>query len=307
MDYDQPLFPPSSPPTMELGEFLDGLLFSPEGTSFLEEESFIGSNSDVQASLAAPRSADSRAQTISNPVEKVAPRSAGSQSQMTSNSVEKVAPQSDNSQSKMTSNPVEKVATNTPGVLHPMPKPAEETQSLVTESQENLKNDQDEEEFEEEEEHVILVSPSETKPLDIICLRGQGGINIPANLVFRGLISSSKSMFLALASTKAREEFAANFWEQLRDKGHRFLKPLTNGHYEVLDYDRSVKKCRAALQDSRTRKAATTSGSIGSYSKPPKKKRKTGPATTKNFDDEAMAAMSALLGREEVVNVMGKN
>mmetsp|Transcript_33297 Transcript_33297/g.59983 ORF Transcript_33297/g.59983 Transcript_33297/m.59983 type:complete len:333 (-) Transcript_33297:156-1154(-) len=277
MEYNQPLPSPSSPPTLELGEFLDGITFSPECRSFLAE---------VEEALLDPLDGVAISQRMENP---------SRPTQLISNSVDKVASK----------------------VLQPMTEPAEKKPSEASKPPPNLKKPRD-----EIDNEPSLVSPAEVKAKDVLCLRGNGGIRNPANMMFRQLISSNKEHFDNL-STQEKGAFATNLWLELHEKGHRFLKQTNSDQYEVLEYELSVRKCHFALRDCRTKnkeqgqlKVATMSNPIdfSQSTKPPKKKQKTGkksiPAGSlevRNFDDVARAAISELLRSQELADAMEKN
>lgn len=271
---------PSSPPSLELGEFLDGLIFSPDGTSLLADEPFLDSNTDGV-------SVANEASLAENPM-------ASSRSLMMSYTVGKGAGKSIEALRAMGA------------------KSAKKKTSEASKSQANLKSDEADDES--------LVLPSETKPQDILCLRGNVSNNRTI-MMFRGLISSNKAHYDTLTTTTEKESFSINLWLQLRDKGHRFLKPTaSNDKYQILDYDQSTKKVHHALKHCRTKnKVYATDNDIGvaamsSAFVPPKKKKKTGKSTSsgsllkvKHFDDVANAAISMLLSRQELVNAMEKN
>jgi hypothetical protein len=145
-------------------------------------------------------------------------------------------------------------------------------------------------------EELVLVSQSDIKPQDILCLRGNGGIHNAANMVFRQIISTNKPHFDSL-SYQEKQPFAANLWIQLRDNGHRFLRPAAGGQYEVLDYAKSAHKIRQALLSCRV-----------SCSKPVDDEVECDlPMEEKIFDDVARASIRELLARQEFVEAIQRN
>lgn len=145
-------------------------------------------------------------------------------------------------------------------------------------------------------EELILVSQSDTTPQDILCLRGNGGIHNAANMVFRQVVSTNKSHFDSLPY-HAKPAFAASLWIQLRDNGHRFLRPAAGGQYEVLDYAKSVHKIRQALLSCRV-----------SCSKPVADDAECDlPMEEKIFDDVARASIRQILARQEFVEAIRRH
>jgi hypothetical protein len=153
----------------------------------------------------------------------------------------------------------------------------------------------------ENDEGLVLVSTSNIKPQDILCVRGHGGIHNAANMLFRTVISSNKSQFDSLTTNKEKQSFSDNLFSQLRDEGHRFLRPAEGGHYEVLDYTKSVHKVRLALQSCRSGAGKNVS------SKPGSNVSDLLPTEGKMFDDVARASIRQILARREFVEAIQRN
>ena len=112
--------------------------------------------------------------------------------------------------------------------------------------------------------HAAIVHPDEDSPdepksvsqpndVDILCVRGAEGNHAhKGNVMFRHIIQSKKPQFDAIMTFEERIAFAENLWSGLRHKGSRFLRRTNNGRYEILDYERSVRKIHFALRDCRT-------------------------------------------------------
>mmetsp|Transcript_12866 Transcript_12866/g.27804 ORF Transcript_12866/g.27804 Transcript_12866/m.27804 type:complete len:297 (+) Transcript_12866:36-926(+) len=275
MECDQSFSCPSSPPTLELGEFLDGLLFSPEGTSILGEETLLDPD---------PLDEAVNESLVSQPLE-----SSQSPSRLVSSSAVKVAGKS----------PALEAQSN---VVHPQEMP-----SGASNAAPNLKKASD-----DIDDEATFVPHSKVTPKDVLCLRGNGGGGIPANVMFRQLISSNKEHFDNL-STQEKESFATNLWEELSEAGHRFLMPTDSAHYKVLDYGRSVRKCQFALRRCKIKEqdqltTASNSFSFSRSTEPPKKKQKIEKTSSvlkeRKFDGVARAAISKLLNRPELVDAM---
>ena len=153
--------------------------------------------------------------------------------------------------------------------------------------------------------------------------------------MFRQLVSSNAKHFGTL-TTDEKEKFATNLCNQLRERGHRFLRPVNKnaGMYEHLDHEQSFKKVHHALSVCRSKdKGSSNAVSVASLSEsydftqvakkpppasiassnvkkaPPIKKEKTskykpgahlhkplGPLLEKKFDD-----VGACLGRTAVM------
>lgn len=164
--------------------------------------------------------------------------------------------------------------------------------------------------------------------------------------MFRQLVSSNAKHFGTL-TTDEKEKFATNLCNQLRERGHRFLRPVNKnaGMYEHLDHEQSFKKVHHALSVCRSKdKGSSNAVSVASLSEsydftqvakkpppasiassnvkkaPPIKKEKTskykpgahlhkplGPLLEKKFDDVAKAAIATLLSRREFEEAMKKN
>ena len=164
--------------------------------------------------------------------------------------------------------------------------------------------------------------------------------------MFRQLVSSNAKHFGTL-TTDEKEKFATNLCNQLRERGHRFLRPVNKnaGMYEHLDHEQSFKKVHHALSVCRSKdKGSSNAVSVASLSEsydftqvakkpppasiassnvkkaPPIKKEKTskykpgahlhkplGPLLEKKFDDVAKAAIATLLSRREFEEAMEKN
>jgi len=164
--------------------------------------------------------------------------------------------------------------------------------------------------------------------------------------MFRQLVSSNAKHFGTL-TTDEKEKFATNLCNQLRERGHRFLRPVNKnaGMYEHLDHEQSFKKVHHALSVCRSKdKGSSNAVSVASLSEsydftqiarkpppasiassnakkaPPIKKQKTskykpgahlhkplGPMVEKKFDDVAKAAIATLLSRKEFEDAMEKN
>lgn len=155
--------------------------------------------------------------------------------------------------------------------------------------------------MDENNEGLVLVSTSDIKPQDILCVRGHGGIHNAANVLFRTVISSNKSQFDSLTTNKEKQSFSAYLFSQLRDEGHRFLRPAEGGHYEVLDYTKSVHKVRLALQSCRSGADKNVS------SKPGSNVSDLLPTEGKMFDDVARASIRQILARQEFVEAIQRN
>ncbi len=136
-----------------------------------------------------------------------------------------------------------------------------------------------------DEPSFVLLSKDVKYDTDIFCMRGQSGGKYPGNKLFRRTISSNKAYFDTLTAHE-QESFAASLWSNLSLR-HRFLRPMGGG-YEVLNHDKSVKKCHHALVSCRT-------GSVEKLDsqQPPM-----------NFDDVAKDAIATLLSRQEIVDAM---
>lgn len=130
---------------------------------------------------------------------------------------------------------------------------------------------------------------------DIFIMRGQSGAKYPGNRLFRRLISSNKAHFDTLA-THEQEAFAASFWSNL-SLCHRFLRSTGTG-YEVLNDDKSKKKCHQALVSCRT----GFNERVESQQLSIKKQRPDG--STLNFDDVAKKSIATLLSTEELADAM---
>ena len=163
--------------------------------------------------------------------------------------------------------------------------------------------------------------------------------------MFRQLVSTNAKCFGTLTADE-KEKFATNLCNQLRDKGHRFLRPRNKGAgmYEHLNDEQSFKKVHHALSVCRSKdKGSANAVSVASLSEsydftqvprkpppvassnakakaPPTKKQKTsktkpgahlhkplGRMVEKKFDDVAKAAIATLLSRQEFVAAMEKN
>ena len=155
--------------------------------------------------------------------------------------------------------------------------------------------------MDENNEGLVLVSTSDIKPQDILCVRGHGGIHNAANVLFRTVISSNKSQFDSLTTNKEKQSFSANLFSQLRDEGHRFLRPAEGGHYEVLDYTKSVHKVRLALQSCRSGAGKNVASNPGSNV------TELLPTEEKIFDDVARTSIRQILARQEFVEAIQRN
>ena len=154
--------------------------------------------------------------------------------------------------------------------------------------------------IDENDEGLVLVSTSDIKPQDILCVRGHGGIHNAANVLFRTVISSNKSQFDSLTTNKEKQSFSAYLFSQLRDEGHRFLRPAEGGHYEVLDYTKSVHKVRLALQSCR-------SGAGKNVASKGNNVMELLPTEEKIFDDVARSSIRQILARQEFVEAIQRN
>jgi hypothetical protein len=155
--------------------------------------------------------------------------------------------------------------------------------------------------IDENDEGLVLVSTSNIKPQDILCVRGHGGIHNAANMMFRTVISSNKSQFDSLTTNKEKQSFSTNLFSQLRDEGHRFLRPAEGGHYEVLDFTKSVHKVRLALQSCRSGAGKNVA------SKPASNVTELLPTEDKIFDDVARSSIRQILARQEFVEAIQRN
>lgn len=162
----------------------------------------------------------------------------------------------------------------------------------------------------------LVVSQSEIRPLDVVCARGLN--RTAATASYRDFIGRNKLEFDMLASAAERQEFAADIWEQLRGAGYRFLQPASAGMYNLMTYERSVLKCRQALNDSRTKIVTSRMGkdTVGCelttslpVPVPAKKKQKKTEGTKRrsnSFDENARAAISTLLSKRKLKAAMEK-
>ena len=150
--------------------------------------------------------------------------------------------------------------------------------------------------IDENDEGLVLVSTSDIKPQDILCVRGHGGIHNAANVLFRTVISSNKSQFDSLTTNKEKQSFSANLFAQLRDEGHRFLRPAEGGHYEVLDYTKSVHKVRLALQSCRSGAGKNLASNPGSNV-----------TELLPTEDVARTSIRQILARQEFVEAIQRN
>lgn len=121
--------------------------------------------------------------------------------------------------------------------------------------------------------------------------------------------------------------YAEDLFDQLLEKGHRFLKP-SGGQYEVLDREAGVVKIHHALRECRTKTVGTGKVSLAELSESfdfsggesfqaPQKKQKTGKASKKKsslvppkdklFDDVARQALSTILSTQELADAMERN
>lgn len=148
--------------------------------------------------------------------------------------------------------------------------------------------------------NVFLISQSDKKAQDILCLRGNGGIRNPANLAFRQTIAANKPLFDSLPTNIEKQSFSIDLWIDLRDRGHRFLRPAEGDVYEVLDYAKSVRKVLQALQTSRMTHASQASRGNDATATDDI------PIQTKMFDDIARASIRQILTRQEFAEAIRK-
>lgn len=97
-----------------------------------------------------------------------------------------------------------------------------------------------------------FVSSTDVRDNDVFCRRGSGHDN-PGNKAFRELIRTNKPRYDSMTGDD-RQVLSAQLWVALRDQEKmRFLKPVDSNPkiYEVLDYERSVRKIFCALRDCR--------------------------------------------------------
>ena len=190
MEGSQPQLPPSE---AELGDFLEDILFSPEGG---------GLNPNLLLDeFDNPNPLDPASMSVSD-VNAAAPRHSQPPTHV------------------MTSNPVSK--GKSAEVLQALAKSAAEQKPAAQEPVKPAK-DSAQAASKKPSTRVVddksLVLPGEVRPKDILCIRGT--VDNAATNMFRKLITSSKAHFDTLATADEKEQFASDLWAGLREKEHR--------------------------------------------------------------------------------------
>ena len=213
MEGSQPQLPPSE---AELGDFLEDILFSPEGGGLnpnLLLDEFNNPNPLDPATIAV----SNNAAVDEFPIDVVNNNEAAS---MSVSDVNAAAPRRSQPPTQMTSNPVSK--GKSAEVLQALAKSAAEQKPAAQEPVKPAK-DSAQAASKKPSTRVVddksLVLPGEVRPKDILCIRGT--VDNAATNMFRKLITSSKAHFDTLATADEKEQFASDLWAGLREKEHR--------------------------------------------------------------------------------------